>query len=177
MKWQKLIKGFPGLLNTLGTLLDRSQTIKHFFKNSHTMSIGMPRRTRNYVGKNGPNKSWKKRTETYQEQVGKAVPRTSWKKTYQDVPRQSWKRGTKKNVGKHVPINMLKQIYQDIPRNCWKRRTKFTKNKLEKTYQDVPRENWKRRRKTKPLLLGLVCITRLCSGILDVLKNKNVYVW
>ena len=26
------IKGFPGLLNTLGTLLDRSQTIKHFSK-------------------------------------------------------------------------------------------------------------------------------------------------
>ena len=31
-KWNKLIKGFPGLLHTLGTLLDRSQTIKQIFK-------------------------------------------------------------------------------------------------------------------------------------------------
>ena len=27
-----MIKGFPGLLNTIQTLLDRSQTIKHIFK-------------------------------------------------------------------------------------------------------------------------------------------------
>ena len=36
-KWNKLIKGFPGLLNTLGTLLDRSQTIKQIFKKSRKM--------------------------------------------------------------------------------------------------------------------------------------------
>ena len=31
------MKGFPGLLNTLGTLLDRSQTIKLIFKKSQKM--------------------------------------------------------------------------------------------------------------------------------------------
>ena len=36
-KWNKLIKGFPGLLNTIGTLLDRSQTIKQIFKKSQKM--------------------------------------------------------------------------------------------------------------------------------------------
>ena len=33
----KLVKGFPGLLNTLGTLLDRSQTIKLIFKKTRKM--------------------------------------------------------------------------------------------------------------------------------------------
>ena len=33
MKSNNLVKGFPGLLNTLGTLLDRSQTIKQILKN------------------------------------------------------------------------------------------------------------------------------------------------
>ena len=37
MKWNNLIKGFPGLLNTLGTLLDRSQTIKQIFKKCQKM--------------------------------------------------------------------------------------------------------------------------------------------
>ena len=37
IKWNDLIKGLPGVLNTLGTLLDRSQTIKHIFKNKHKM--------------------------------------------------------------------------------------------------------------------------------------------
>ena len=32
MKWKKLIRGFPGLLNTLGALLDRSRTILQTFK-------------------------------------------------------------------------------------------------------------------------------------------------
>ena len=33
-KWNKLIKGFPGLLNTIRTLLDRSQTMKQILKKS-----------------------------------------------------------------------------------------------------------------------------------------------
>ena len=37
MKPDNLIKGFPGLLKTIGTLLDRSQTIKHIFKKSQKM--------------------------------------------------------------------------------------------------------------------------------------------
>ena len=37
IKRNKLIKGFPGLLNTPGTLLDRSQTIKQIFKKCQKM--------------------------------------------------------------------------------------------------------------------------------------------
>ena len=37
MKWNKLMKGFPGVLNTLGTLLDRSQTITRIYKQYQKM--------------------------------------------------------------------------------------------------------------------------------------------
>ena len=37
IKWNNLIKGFPGLLNTIRTLLDRSQTIKQIFKKCQKM--------------------------------------------------------------------------------------------------------------------------------------------
>ena len=37
MKQNNLIKGFPGVLNTLGTLLDRSRTIKYIFKKTPKM--------------------------------------------------------------------------------------------------------------------------------------------
>ena len=39
MKYIDLINGFLGLLNTLGTLLDRSSTIKHIFKKSQQTPI------------------------------------------------------------------------------------------------------------------------------------------
>ena len=37
MKCNKLIKGFRGVLKTIGTLLDRSQTIKQIFKKCQQM--------------------------------------------------------------------------------------------------------------------------------------------
>ena len=42
-----MIKGFPGLLNTIRTLLDRSQTIKQIFKK-------MPK----HEGSHDPRKPW-----------------------------------------------------------------------------------------------------------------------
>ena len=39
IKRNNLINGFPGLLNTLGTLLDRSQTILQFFKTCKQLGI------------------------------------------------------------------------------------------------------------------------------------------
>ena len=54
MKWNNLIKGFPGLLNTPGTLLDRSQTIKHIFKKCQNMKgpmgpMGLGPKTQNFT--------------------------------------------------------------------------------------------------------------------------------
>ena len=46
-KWNQLIKGFPGVLNTLGTLLDRSQTIKQKFNKISTNE-----------GSHGPQGPW-----------------------------------------------------------------------------------------------------------------------
>ena len=69
------------LLNTLGTLLDWSQTIKHVFNKSQKLPIGMPRRTKNYVGKDVPRCTKKHK--------GKDVPRRAknkLEKTYQDAP-------------------------------------------------------------------------------------------
>ena len=62
-KWNNLIKGFPGLLNTPGTRLDRSRTIKQDFKKCRKMMGPMT------PGNLGPKtikifkslKSWKSR--------------------------------------------------------------------------------------------------------------------